>query len=152
MANNEMKNNVDSYDITLAMWLYDYGIKGNYEGLEDALYNLGGYDEIGQFVAEKVEEFKDSKWDDMEIGINECILNYIGDNKDKWLNELRGEKYYKVRAVIEVDVLNANVDDAIGEVRDCLLDGFELNLEKGWSKAKALRVFSNDYDGSYEKR
>lgn len=126
MKNNETRTDVDSYDITLAVWLYDFGIRGNYDELANALSDLD-YDEIGQFIAEKVEKFKDSKWDDMNEGINECILNYIGDNNDKWIRELKGDNLYKVKVVVEVDIESPwKLDEVVKEVQhrlDIGLDG-----------------------------
>ena len=111
-----------------------------------------GMCDIADFIAQASEEYIK---ENLEENYSRCtwdlVKMFFENNKSRWKSEIRGEKYYKVRAVIEVDVLNDNVDDAIGEVKDCF-EGMELNLEKGWCKTKTLRVFSNDHDGSYEKR
>lgn len=112
----------------------------------------GGYVD---FINEKVGEFEEywhelTKDGNYMYSIYEAMEEFVSKNAERWERELRGEKYYKVRAVIEVDVINDNVDSAVGEVRDCLEDA--KSLFRDYASVKTLRVFSDDYDGSYERK
>lgn len=110
-----------------------------------------GICEISDFVAQASNEYINENLEEKEFKCSwELIPEYFRKNKERWKYELNGGKYYKVRAVIEVDVFNDNMDSAVHEVEDCLADA--KSLFRDYAYVKTLRVFSNDYDGSYEKR
>ena len=110
-----------------------------------------GICEISDFIANVSNEYMDAN---LEVKESKCtwelIPKFFRNNKERWKYELFGGKYYKVRAVIEVDVINDNMDSAVHEVEDCLADA--KSLFRDYASVKVLRVFSDDFDGSYEKR
>ena len=110
-----------------------------------------GICDIADFIAQASEEYI---MENLEEKYSRCtwdlVKMFFENNKSRWKSEICGEKYYKVRAVIEVDVLNDNMDSAVHEVEDCLVDA--KSLFRDYASVKVLRVFSDDFDGSYEKR
>lgn len=122
----------------------------NYYGISRDSFD-GTWD-YAEFVSDKISEFEEKLDKEYKHDIDsiEAMDDFVGNNAYIWKNEIRGVKYYKVRAVIEVDALDEDVESAIGEVRDCL-NGMEMQLSNGWCKTKTLRVFSDDSDGSYER-
>lgn len=125
MVTNQMnelpKTDVDAYDIELALWI-EGDIRNHTHKLSEE-YDEHSYDERAEFLADKVDKFKDSKWDDINEGINECIINYVLDNHDKWIRELKGDNLYKVKVVLELDVESADkLDTVVSNVKELFYD------------------------------
>lgn len=89
---------------------------------------LDKYDELDglftwEFMSKIAEEFKGSEWEQLDMDIDEALKQYAEDNIDKWIRKLKGDHVYKIKAVIELDVVankGISVDNIISQLDESI--------------------------------
>jgi hypothetical protein len=79
------------------------------------------------------EEFKGSEWEQLDMDIDEALKQYAEDNIDRWIRKLNGDHVYKIKAVLELDVV-ANKEISIDNIISQLDESIYVNDDgETWS-------------------
>lgn len=99
---------------------------------------LDRYDELDglftwEFMSKIAEEFKGSEWEQLDMDIDEALKQYAEDNIDRWIRKLNGDHVYKIKAVLELDVV-ANKEISIDNIISQLDESIYVNDDgETWS-------------------
>jgi hypothetical protein len=89
---------------------------------------LDRYDELDglftwEFMSKIAEEFKGSEWEQLDMDIDEALKQYAEDNIDRWIRKLNGDHVYKIKAVLELDVVankKISIDNIISQLDESI--------------------------------
>ena len=102
-----------SYDTEIRCRLYT--LLDRYEEL-DGLFTW-------EFMNKIADEFRWSKWERLDMSIDEALEEYADDNIDKWIRQLKGNNLYRVKVVLEFDVESADkLDTVVSNVKELFYD------------------------------
>lgn len=117
---------ITDYDYVEDTLYLDYELQQH--GFTSEEFELDGMDGYVNFLLGRISEIERTynsvnyPW-----GIMQFIHEYVEKNIEKWKRELRGEKLYKVKVVVEVDIESPwKLDEVVKEVQhrlDVGLDG-----------------------------
>lgn len=128
-----------NYDLVYEAMVIDEFLAGHGLGWRNNCWELfdGDYN-YTEFLVEKVNEFE-KYWEDITNNgyyhsVGDAAYDFVEKNIEKWKRELRGEKLYKIKVVLEIDATVNNkitIDEIVKNIETSI--GVESDDAWGWN-------------------
>lgn len=129
MEKNSAMYGMTAYDIIYDTILLEQELATRRKLYQD--YELfDGDDGYVSFLSEKVEEYEErcekyyfSEENYGKFSTYDAMSDFVGNNIDKWIRQLKGNNLYKVKVVLEFDIESADsLHNVIGNVKELFYD------------------------------